>query len=281
MATRAPSRSAALVLLVAVLAALALLAPAAQAQPSAADRETARGLMNEGAKRFAAKDYRAALRAFKAADDIMKVPTTGLELGRTQAKLGMLVEARDTLMRVQNLPGDESEAAPLAAARKEAAKLATGLAGRIPSLVVEVKGPAEGAAVRVEVDGTPLPSSAANLPRSVNPGRHSVAASAPGFARAEETVAVAEGERRTVKIELQPGESAPEPESKPSPAAAATTPGPARAGPIEPEGSAVSPLVWVGFGVGAAGLVAGAVTGILTLSTAGKVKDGCQDNRCP
>ncbi|MBI4705528.1 MAG: hypothetical protein HY744_30915, partial [Deltaproteobacteria bacterium] len=48
-------------MLVVVLAALVLLALPAAAQPSAADRETARSLMNEGAEKFAAKDYHGAL----------------------------------------------------------------------------------------------------------------------------------------------------------------------------------------------------------------------------
>lgn len=44
--------------------------------------------------------------------------------------------------------------------------------------------------------------------------------------------------------------------------------------------SKISPLVFAGFGVGAAGLIAGAVTGGLALSKAKDVHEVCPDNKC-
>jgi hypothetical protein len=45
-------------------------------------------------------------------------------------------------------------------------------------------------------------------------------------------------------------------------------------------GGSVSPLVWVGFGVGAAGLLAGTITGAITLSETSALEDECPDKRC-
>jgi hypothetical protein len=45
-------------------------------------RERARGLMDQGDVSMAAGDHEAALAAYRAADDIMGVPTTGLEVGK-------------------------------------------------------------------------------------------------------------------------------------------------------------------------------------------------------
>jgi hypothetical protein len=43
----------------------------------------------------------------------------------------------------------------------------------------------------------------------------------------------------------------------------------------------VSPVAWVGFGVGAVGLGVGAVTGALALAKASDVKGACPDFQCP
>src|SRR5271157_3775010 len=57
-----------------------LAASGASAQVSAADRETARSMMQEGRDLRDKGDLKGALQRFKAADDIMHVPTTSLEV---------------------------------------------------------------------------------------------------------------------------------------------------------------------------------------------------------
>ena len=93
-----------------ILGAVASVAHAAE--PTAAEKVTARGMMDEGHARRDAGDHKAALAQFQGADAIMHVPTTGLEVAREQVALGQLVEARDTLQRVIRTPatGDEPEA---------------------------------------------------------------------------------------------------------------------------------------------------------------------------
>ena len=78
---------------------------------------------------------------FEAADKIMGVPTTGLELGRARMMVGLLVQARNRLLDVTRYPVEPGEPAPFAKARAEAAKLADDLAKRIPSITVQVLGP--------------------------------------------------------------------------------------------------------------------------------------------
>jgi hypothetical protein len=52
--------------------------------------------------------------------------------------------------------------------------------------------------------------------------------------------------------------------------------------PAEPQSNALrTGLVFGGLGVAAAGIGVGTVTGILTLSKAGALKDKCVDGRCP
>src|SRR5690606_23504734 len=65
----------------AILVALAVSAPirASAQQPSLADRETARALMDEGDRKRDSGDLAGALKSYEAADALMRVPTTGID----------------------------------------------------------------------------------------------------------------------------------------------------------------------------------------------------------
>src|SRR5262249_54086581 len=145
------------------LAALALaltglgIASGAWAQPTAADRETARTLMEQGDKAYDSKDYASALKSYVAADALVSLTTTGIWVARTQMALGQLVEARDTALRVTRIPKAQGESATRAAARTEAEQLVQSLATRIPSLSVSVQGATAGATVALTVDGAAVP----------------------------------------------------------------------------------------------------------------------------
>src|SRR5689334_15630072 len=107
----------------AVAAILVLRATAARADPTAAEKETARALMAEGRDLRERGDSKSALKRFMAADALMHVPTTGLEVARTQVALGLLVEARETLRTVARLPEDPSDPPPFREARAQGDKL--------------------------------------------------------------------------------------------------------------------------------------------------------------
>jgi len=47
------------------------------------------------------------------------------------------------------------------------------------------------------------------------------------------------------------------------------------------KGSTTKTLAYVAFGVGAAGLVVGGITGVIALGKSGDLKDKCPDNNCP
>src|SRR5438067_1428679 len=110
--------------------------PTALAEPSLSDKETARSLMDDGDAKRDKGDFKSALKSYEAADAIMHVPTTGLEVARAQAQLGLLLEARETLGRVIRLPPKPGEPPPFVAARKTAESLSAEIAARIPSVTV-------------------------------------------------------------------------------------------------------------------------------------------------
>jgi hypothetical protein len=196
------------ILLAGLFATSLLASPGAFAQPSSADKETARNLMKEGDAKFASKDYAGALKAYEAAHAIMQVPSTGLPLAKAQLERGLLVEARDTLLQVTRHPKEASEPAAYAKAREEATELSQKIAPRIPSVTIAVEGAPSGDAVEVRVDGAVVPPAALSAPRKVNPGSHTITASASGFKTATANVSLKEGETEKVTLKLVPGAGA-------------------------------------------------------------------------
>lgn len=235
------------------------LSTAAFAEPTAADRETARSLMAQGREKREAGDHAGALKAFMGADAIMKVPTTGIEVARTQAQLGDLLTARETLLAVlrrQPQPGDPP---PFAEATKAAEALDEDLSRKIPSLVVRVpNAPAEG--LTVTIDDQPVPAALLGMPRKTNPGHHVVVAKA-GTDSARAEVDLAPSETKEIELAL----------------AGAAKPADRPEGPSRP----IPTLAWVGFGVGAAGLLAGSITGLMSISKTNDLEPQCPGGRCP
>ncbi len=251
--------------LLSALCALSLaVAPAPAAAQSASDKETARALMKDGEARRAKGDHSGALQSFRAAHAIMNVPTTGLELGRTQAELGLLVEARDTLLAVTRLPVVPGESSNMPAARDEAQKLADEIEPKIPALTVKLAGVAAGATPRVTIDGVAIVDATIGVPRRHNPGTHEIVVVA-GAVEKRASVELAEGDDKTVTLNL--GGEAPASEADTSPEA--------------PRGAGTSPLVYAGFGAAAAFAVVGSITGLMAFSRAQRAKDGCDGTRCP
>ena len=266
------SRTARLLLTPLLAATLAIsISNLAYAEPSAADKETARGMMNEGRAARDKGDLKAALKAFAAADSLMHVPSTGLELAKAQVAVGQLVEARDTALRVTRIPAQTGEPAPFKTARDAASTLNDELVGRIPSLTIDVKNVPDGMSATATIDGAEVPSEVLGHPRKLNPGHHVIVAKA-GTADGKQEIDIAEKETKEVSIELPAQGAAPPPptgdEAKPE-----------GEQPTESSGGGNKLLIFGGFGLAGAGVVAGSVTGLLAMSKASSVKgsSNCQN----
>lgn len=241
------------------------------AEPTAAEKETARSLMKEGRARREKGDHKGALASFQAADSIMKLPTTGLEVARSQTDLGMFVEARDTFLRVNRSEPQPGEPAAFKDARKEAADLASKLETRIPSLKLTISGVPNGQTARVTVDGAEISSGVLVGPLKLNPGSHHIAINAVGATKKELDVELVEGDTKEETIALEAAAVAPPPEQPELP--------PEK--PLEPPPRGTSALVYVGFGLAGAGIIAGSVTGLLAMSKTNAAKEQCDGTRCP
>lgn len=176
-----------------------LVTSVARAEPAAADRETARSMMVEGRELREKGDLKGALQRFKTADSLMHVPTTGLEVARTQVALGLLIEARDTVAAIRKYPSSPSDPAPFTDARNKADDLDSAAESKIPSLTISVGGAADGDTPAVSIDGVSVPAAVAGLPRKVDPGHHVVTARAAS-GEAKQEVDVAEGEKKQIQL---------------------------------------------------------------------------------
>jgi hypothetical protein len=265
------------------LSATSALAPppalAAPAAPTAAQRETARRLMDEGKSLTRKGDLAGALDAYKKAHAIMHVPTTGYAVAKTQLALGHLVEARDVALQVVRMPHETArEPAAFEQARKRSRELEASLKPRIPSLEIVVKG---GPAAKVTIDDVDVAQLLLGEPIAVNPGDHVVVAKNADGVEDRAAATLAERESKQVVLTLPEPKPvtvaapAPEPKAPEAPAdSAAAEPGRA------PRTTAASVLVFGGFGLAAAGAVAGSVAGVLALSKAGDVEPQCERDVC-
>lgn len=249
--------------------ALMLLPALALAEPSAADRETARALMKQGNVARDAGDLKEALKNFEAADAIMRVATTGYEVAKTRAALGMLIEARDIALSVARSAPQPGEPPPFPEARASAQKLSDDLEGRIPSVKINVKGATD---PQVSIDGLPLPKALFGLPRKLDPGKHTIAVKATEGSRSM-VVEVLEREAKEMTIDLGSAE-------KPDP-----TPLNVAAVPDQPPTTKRSPFPLVlmisGYGLGVAGAVISGITGAISISKTNAIKTECGGTTCP
>jgi len=249
------------------LCALLSFTAALHAEPSDAQKETARSLMAEGRALREQHDLKGALARFQAADAIMSVPTTGYELARAQADLNLLVEARSTIRRLLTPAPKPGEPAPFQEARTKADALDAELDTRIASLHFVLQGAPPTESVDIFVDGEIIAAAAVEMPYRVNPGHHLISAKAKGKEASAQIDVV---ERQSAEVPLDFVDVAtPAPDASSPPPSAAEQPG------------GVPTISYVAGGIGAASLIVGGITGALALSSKHAAETGCRDSQCP
>ncbi len=212
------------------------------------ERLTARQLMDDADRYAEQKKFPEALRLYAAAHTIMHVPTTGLELARTLAAVGRLVEARETAFAVTRMPVEPNEPKPFKDARRDAALLDAELDKRIPTLRIALSGGADPAVVHASIGDAELPADAVTLPQRVDPGKRVVHVRAAGFAPVDREVDVPEGSTTVVHVDLD---------------AATSTP------------FGLPPLAIAGISIAAVGVTVGTITGLVSLDRASTAKTLC------
>jgi hypothetical protein len=232
--------------LLAVLALGILLPAAAAAEPSPADRATARALGLEGEAALDGQDYVKAADRFARADALFHAPTLLLGLARAQVGLGKLVEAQETYRRVVSEPVPPGAPPIFLEAVADAQKEMAAVEPRIAWLIITVTG---ASAATVQLDEAVLSPAALGVRRATNPGTHQIRASGEGGSAKKTSVTLAEGKTETIALDLTPLEAAP--------AVAPPSPPPVIGAPAAPPGSRTP--AYVLFGAGGASAIVGAV----------------------
>lgn len=175
---------------------------------SAADKATARKLAVEGIKLYEAGKHAEALDKLQRAQALYDAPVHLIYIARAQVKLGQLVDGAESyrkLIRYKLEPGAPKVFRDAVAdAKQELPEVEP----RIPSLRIDVK-PTDVAELTMTIDGQNVSSAVLGVERPINPGEHTVRIEAPGYSPVEQSVTVAEREKKVLPIELERDESQP------------------------------------------------------------------------
>lgn len=218
----------------------------------------AQELFDEGRRALAAGDYTKACTKLEASERIERAVGTLLSLAECEEALGKLASERLHLQEAASWADathDPLNRGPLA--RKRFAEIDR----RVPRLTLQ-RAAGASADTHVVRDGVDLGAAAFDAELPMDAGAHVIVAEAPGRASARYDVTLKEGERRTLVVgPAAAGESAAAPAS-------------------EPLGLSRRTWAYVLGGVGVAGIAAGTVFGLSTLSKWSAAQHDCGSG-CP
>jgi hypothetical protein len=245
------------------------------AEPSAADRATARSLAGEGYQALQDKDYATATDRFRRADALVHAPTLMIDWARSLVGLGKLVEAQERYEQIVREGVDAKAPKSWQRALKDAVTELAQLKPRLAWITISVSSRDDAHmtidAAQVTVDEVQVPPAAIGVRRAVNPGSLQVRVQAKGFVGQKKTVVLGESAEEAVSFQLEPDR---EVQSVSSVSVAPSEPA-----PVTPHNHTP---VYVAFGVSAAGLIVGAVSGGLAMSKNSDLAAVCNaDHDCP
>jgi len=236
-------------------------APPSDAPPSTRARAAEKG--RRAMTSYRAGQYEEAYAFFRDANEVFHTPQLVLYMARCQDKRGKLLEARALYERVLSEPLPEAPSDSLVRARQAATAELGPVRLRIPTLAVDVRGPAP-SEVTLFVDGEVWPL---DEPREIDPGPHEVEALSRSGARTNRSVELPEG--RSISIVLRLGLFAKS--------------APARTEFVAPDDKIPTwraGLISVGFTVGLVNLAVGATAGAFALQAKDVVEAQCISNKC-
>ncbi|MET0795424.1 MAG: hypothetical protein ABW061_28150, partial [Polyangiaceae bacterium] len=250
---------------------VATLAGVSRADDSAENTAAARTLGIEGVQLADAGKCPEAIEKLTRAESLHHAPTILGRLGECQVNVGEVVAGTENLNMVVREQLAPNAPKVFRDAQERAQKVLTLATPKIAHLTIRIT-PSDVKA-NVAVAGKSVPAALLGAERPTDPGTHSVTATAEGYKPASATVTLAEGGHQdiTLLLEKDPNAVAALPPSTATPATVDVNPPPA------PAESKSNTPAYVAFGIGAAGIVVGSVTGGLALSKAGD----CPDKVCP
>jgi hypothetical protein len=241
----------------------------ARAAPDAKELSKLRAKFQQATELEQAGNYTEAITVFREVGQVKMTPQVRYHIAFCEEKLGRLLAA---LGGYELAEADARSVSP--GFQKDVNERMEDLRARIPKLVIQ-RG--EGAAAaKIELDGTALGSTSIGTEIKLDPGPHSVRATAPGKEPFSETVELAEKDVKTLVVKLAASEV-------PAVGGGVTTGGAAGG---KDEGADKPPsrvLPYVIGGVGVASLAASGVFFLMRQGAISDLEDACGPNRdqCP
>jgi hypothetical protein len=240
------------------------------------DEAAAQALYEEGRALMEERELVAACDKLAESQKLSAKASTSLWLGTCHEKRGRFATAWTWFGTAVTLAGREGDAELAKSARERRAAMETLLA----RLTIRTAKPLEG--MQITLDGRPVTEAMLDTALPIDPGTHVLAAHAPG-ARAWTSRVVVPAVRADIiktipdlRAEVSPkaeGPPGPKPKKKPG----------SRRPRVPPrEVPRTSLAVYIGFSFAGAGLVLGAITGIVTIANTHSIEERCnEDGVCP
>jgi hypothetical protein len=180
----------------------ATLAPAGQARAQdSGDVAAARDLGKRGTIAAQAGHCDEAVDLLNRAKALVPLPTVLTPLGECQLKLGHLVEGTENLQASANAQLGSNPQPALIKARDHAKELLPTALPRLAHLTINVHAPAN-AQPKLTDNGIVVSSVLVGVDHPVDPGKHTVEASAPGFLSQATSTSLGEGQAQTITLNL-------------------------------------------------------------------------------
>lgn len=246
----------------------------ALAESPGASMDLARSVAVTGREAFNAGDYETALALFRRAYTLYPAPTVVLYEARTLEKMGLLLEAVDAYVRTTqiSIPADAPEqfAEAIAAARQEERALRP----RIPTLTLRVEGVSgNDPNLKVSINGRAIGAAQFGQAQQLNPGTYRITGAIAGNRSDTAEVVLSESQKASVVLHLAAPSLSP-----PSPVIRSISAEPSDA-PTS-SGESLRLAAYISGGIGIAGLGAGVVTGLMSVSKHEKASSECANKVC-
>jgi len=175
------------------------------------ERATARDAANNGRVAFDAGKYEKAIDYLSRAEQLVHSPTHLLYIARAQAKLGRLVAAHETYLKITRETLASNAPKAFVSAQAAAEQEQEVVDDRLPAVTVVLQGATTAPDISVQMDGTPLPAAMIGIPLPADPGEHTFKATGPTIDSDPVTVKLAEAAKQTVTLKLRSNGAAPPP----------------------------------------------------------------------
>lgn len=179
----------------------------AQSPDGNGGREAARPIAAAAMAAYDARNYTAAIIGFTQADSLYPTPQYKVYIARANKWLGKVASAARAYQSVASMQPTADSPRDFASVQATAASELAEIHLRIPIVAIQIVGVSSEEA-RVTLDGAPIPSHL--LERlEVDPGDHTIQASAPGFAPATAHLQIAESTFTPVSLTLEKASARP------------------------------------------------------------------------